>query len=247
VSLVQLDESGQELTPTFLRRRGLRTAVAAEIGLRRRSERAPELARSAIADLVEAFLHDRTGNPDLFTRAHRVGALLSATAKCFWTPGPETYTLRCPIYALHQTWATSVAMTVTTRCSICGAGELQCDHVPGETYDGEECQSIAESLGPPGHIAFTANPDFTYTWYRDQRVSTAEIVADGTLAAASDPATCSHCQECPGLNRPSAGDLDPVGRWEEMLARAQLATGTNSRRRDDGRNDDDDLGSSYSL
>jgi len=170
MSLVQLDESCQELTPTFLRRRGLRAAVAAEVGLRNGDKRAAKLARRAIGDLVEAFLHDRTANADLFARAHRVGALLSATTKCFWTPGPETYTLQCPIYALHQTWATSVAMTVTTRCSICDAGELQCDHLPGETYDGEECQSVAESIGPLGHVALTADPDFTYTWYLDQEV-----------------------------------------------------------------------------
>lgn len=225
MSLVQLDKSGQELTPAFLRRRGLRTAVAAEIGLRNGDQRAAELARRAIADLVEAFLHDRTANANLFARAHRVGALLSATAKCFWTSGPEMYTLRCPIYALHEPWATSIAMTVTTRCSICGAGELECDHLPGESYDGEECQSVAESIGPRGHVALTANPDFTYTWYRDQQAPTAEIIADGTIAAAGDPATCSHCQECAGLHGPSAGDLDPVGRWEEMLARARATGG----------------------
>ncbi len=228
MSLVQLDESGQELTPAFLRRRGLRAALAAEIALRKGDERGAELARGAIADLVEAFLHDRTGNADLFARAHRVGALLSATAKCFWTPGPEKYTLRCPIYALHQPWATSIAMTVTTRCSICGAGELECDHLPGQTYDGEECQSVAESIGPLGHVALTANPDFTYTWYRDQEVATAEILADGTIARAGAPATCSHCQECPGLNGPSAGDLDPVGRWERMLSSARAADDADS-------------------
>jgi hypothetical protein len=221
VSLVQLDQSGQELTPQFLRRRGLRTALAAEITLRAGGGRGAELARRAIADLVEAFLHDRAANADLFARAHGVGALLSATAGCFWKPGPEKYTLRCPIHALHQTWATSVAMTVTTRCSICGAGELECDHLPGEIYNGEECLSVAESIGPFGHVALTADPDFTYTWYRDQEVLTTEIVAEGTIRAAGDPATCSHCQECPGrLRGPSAGDLDPVGRWEEMAARA---------------------------
>jgi hypothetical protein len=224
VTFVEVDESGQELTPALLRRRGLRTALAAEIALRNYDERGAGLAREAIADLVEAFLHDRTANADLFRRAHRVGALLSSTAECFWKPGRETYTLRCPIYALHQTWATSLAMTVTTRCSICGAGELGCDHLPGETYNGDECRSIAESIGPLGHVALTANPDFTYTWYRDQEVSTAKIVANGTIGVAGDPATCSHCQECPGLNGPSAGDLDPVGRWQEAVARAQAAT-----------------------
>jgi hypothetical protein len=221
VSLVQVDDSGQELTPAFLRRRGLRSAVAAEIALRAGDERGAAVARSAIADLVEAFLHDRTSNANLFARAHRVGALLSKTAGCFWRPGPETYTLRCPIFALHQMWATSVALTVTTRCSICGAGELECDHLPGELYDEVECLSVVESIGPFGHFALTANPDFTYTWYRDQEVSTAAILADGTIARAGDAATCSHCQDCPGLNGPSAGDLDPVGRWEEIRARAE--------------------------
>jgi hypothetical protein len=102
-------------------------------------------------------------------------------------------------------------------------GELECEHLPGETYDGEECWSVAESIGPLGHVALTANPDFTYTWYRDQQVATAEIMADGTITAAGDPATCSHCEECPGRNGPTAGDLDPAGRWEGMIARARAA------------------------
>jgi len=221
MSLVQVDESGQVLTPAFLRRRGLRAELAADIALRNDDESGPEHARQAIADLVEAFLHDRPANADLFARAHRLGALLSNTAGCFWTPGPEAYTLRCPIYALHQPWATSVAMNVTTHCSVCGAGHLECDHLPGETYDGVECRSVPESFGPNGHLAITANPDFTYTWYRDQQVTTTEIIADGTIAAAGDSATCSHCQECPGLDGPSAGDVDPVGRWKEMVAGAR--------------------------
>lgn len=225
MSLIQVDESGRALTPRFLRRRGLRTALAAEIAIRNDEDRGGKLARRAIADLVEAFLHDRAANGGLFSRAHHVGALLSETAGCFWKPGPETYTLRCPIFALHQTWATSLAMTVTTRCSICGAGELSCDHVPGEIYSGEECLSVAESLGPFGHVAITANPDFTYTWHREQTASTAEMVAAGTIGSAGDAATCSHCRSCPGrLGGPSTGDLDPVGRLQEMYARAR-ATG----------------------
>ena len=182
---------------------------------------AEKLARSAIADLVEAFLHDRQANADLFARAHQLGAMISATVGCRWTPGADTYSLRCPIYALHQPWATSVAVMVTTRCSICGAGELGCDHVPGETYEGMECRSVAESIRPFGHVAITANPDFTYTWYRDQQVNTSEIVADGTIRRAGDPALCSHCQECSGLDGPSGGDLDPVARFEAMKARAR--------------------------
>ena len=80
MSLVEVDESGQELTPRFLRQRGLRTALSAEIALSTADPRGAELARRAIADLVEAFLHDRERNADLFARAHLVGALLSATA-----------------------------------------------------------------------------------------------------------------------------------------------------------------------
>jgi hypothetical protein len=226
VTLVRIDDSGQELTPAFLRRRGLRTAVAAQVVLVSGGHGGAELARRAIADLVEAFLHDRIGNADLFARAHRLGALLSTTAKCFWSPGPESYTLSCPIYALHQTWATSIAMTVTTRCSICGAGELECDHLAGDEYDGNECQRVVESIGPLGHVALTANPDFTYTWYRDQQAPTSALIADGVIRSVGDPATCSHCTGCPGFHGPGPGDLDPVGRWEQAVTEARDAAAT---------------------
>ncbi len=219
MTAIQIDESGQELTPAFFRRRGLRAAVDAQVLLRTGGADGHALARRAISDLVEAFLHDRAGNADLFARAHQLGSIISEQGACRWTPGPETYTLRCPIFALHQTWATSVAMTETTRCSICGAGDFGCDHLPGEAYEGEECVSIVESIGSGGHFALTADPDFTYTWHREQEVATARIVADGRIKRAGDRAFCQHCQDCEGIRGPSAGDLDPVGRLRAMRER----------------------------
>ncbi len=47
--------SGQELTPPYLRRRGLRTALAAQVALHARDKQGANLARRALADLVEAF------------------------------------------------------------------------------------------------------------------------------------------------------------------------------------------------
>lgn len=125
MSLIRIDDSGQEITPEFLRDRGMRGARIAALALQAGDQDGPELARRAIAELVEGFLLDRRGNANLFTVAHRLGALLSATAECLWTPAEESYTLSCPIYALHQRWATSVPITVLTHCSICGAGELE--------------------------------------------------------------------------------------------------------------------------
>jgi hypothetical protein len=220
MTLVSSDEEGNDLTPAFLRRRGLREAVGAEVLLRHGGACGEELARRALSDLVEAFLHDRQAKSDLFGRAHRVGALLSEVAGCRWTSGDEAYTLRCPVYALHQRWATSIAMTVTTRCSVCGAGDLECDHLPGESYDDKVCSSVVESIGSIGHVALTANPDFTHTWHQEQRVSTEELVRDGVIGEAGESAFCSHCRSCSGIHGPSRGDLDPEGRWRELVTTA---------------------------
>jgi hypothetical protein len=120
-------------------------------------------------------------------------------------------------------------MTVLTHCSICGAGELECDHLPGESYDGNVCRSVVDSIGPFGHVAVTANPDFTYTWYREQRYATAELIVDGIITSVGDEATCTHCPECFGINGPAPGDLDPVGRFQEMIDSAREAHAEDQR------------------
>ncbi len=216
MALIQTDADGNDLTPEILRRRGLRRALASEIALTHGREGGADEARAAIADLVEAFLHDRRVNADLYARAHRLGAMLSANEGCRWKDGSENYTLACPIYALHQPFAHSVAMTVTSHCSLCGADAFQCEHIPGESYDGQPCYSVADKICSVGHIAITADPDFLYTWHQTQQQSTARLIEEGIIEKAGDPAWCSHCRGCPGSWGPTDDDLDPVGRFARL-------------------------------
>jgi len=66
MALVEIDSDGNEVTADFLRRRGLRDACRAEIGMRLGNPDAEAIGRAALGDLVDAFLHDRQGNAGLF-------------------------------------------------------------------------------------------------------------------------------------------------------------------------------------
>lgn len=214
MALIEIDADGNELTPAFLRRRGLRIAVGAEVRLRAGDASAESDARAALGDLVDAFLHDRESNADLFLRAHVLGRVVSETVRCPWKPGTERYELRCPVLALHQQVAFSVAWTLDAACSICGAGPFECDHAPGEIYDGERC---GYGLGAPlpglHHVAVTANPDFLHTWHQPIHEDVPALMAAGTIRRAGDPVWCTHCESCPGV--PDEGDLDPVTRFRQ--------------------------------
>jgi hypothetical protein len=212
MALIEIDADGNELTPEFLRRRGLRAAVGAEVRLRAGDASAEPDARAALDDLVDAFLHNRHGNADLFRRAHLLGRILSETVGCRWKPGAKQYELNCAIFALHRQVAHSIAWTLDARCSICEAEPFTCDHAPGEIYDGEVC---GYGAGPPmpglHHIAWTANPDFIYTWHQPKHLDVGTLKARGTIKRAGDPVLCTHCESCFGI--PDEGDLDPVTRY----------------------------------
>ncbi len=216
MALIEIDADGHQLTPEFLRRRGLRAAVGAEVRLRAGDASAERDARAALGDLVDAFLHDRQGNTDLFRRAHRLGRMLSEIVGCRWTPDAEQYELRCPVVALHRQVAFSIAWTLDARCSICEAEPFACNHAPGEIYDDELCGYEA---GPPmpglHHIALTANPDFIYTWHQPQHAEVRTLKASGTIERAGDPVLCTHCESCTGF--PAEGDLDPVTRFRRAV------------------------------
>lgn len=178
--------------------------------------RAERVGRRGLAALVDAFLHERRTHADLYWRAHRLGALLCERIGCEWEPGEDQYTLRCPIFALHRPVAHSIAMTMTTKCSICGAGALQCDHLPGETYDGAVCRVAADKIvGGLDHVALTADPDFVYTWHQPQKASVADMLADGIIERVGDRAVCRHCVQCSG--EAAEDDLDPVARWSRVV------------------------------
>lgn len=216
--LLDANRHGREFEPSYLREVGVRAATVSQIMLRGRHRAADRQARIALQTLVDAFLGDRRRNADLFTRAIRLGRMLSETAGCKWTCEGERYTLMCPIFALRRGCAHSIAMTTTEECSICGAETFGCEHVPGETYDGETCHSRVTRISEVGHIAFTANPDFVYTWHQPRYEDTRDLIRRGVIESAGDDLYCRYCESCPEY--PSPEDLDPIERFERLKASA---------------------------
>lgn len=221
--IAQPDQSGDanrhsERFPAALPRDGIRQAIAAAQRIERGDEGAESDARSALHTIVDAFLTDRRANAEMFTYAHHVGAYLSTTVGCPWTVNDEQYTLRCPVWALHQPFAVSPTFVRTSICSICGAEPFACLHIPGETYDGQQCDMETTSLRFGDHMALTANPDFIGNWHRQDSVPASELIAEGKIKKAGDIVYCNHCQECAG--EPTEGDLDPVKRLKEAADKA---------------------------
>lgn len=218
ITLIDPNWHGQDQSPDRLRAAGAAQSREALLELRRGDEGAERLARRALRTLVDAFLADRRTNADLFAAAHALGDIVQSTFGCPLKFENDTYIIRCPVMALHREVAHSLAMVEITECTICGAGPFDCLHVPGETYDGQLCQLRVTGIGSDGHIAWTADPDFIYTWHRDFDVSTSDLIAADNIKKAGDTAHCHHCQNCPG--HPTQGDLDPVKRFQDALARA---------------------------
>lgn len=231
MTLIDLQWHGKELAPDVLRRRGLRGAVAAEVGLAVGSADAETNGRTALRALVDAFLGDRAANADLFKRAHALGRRISETVRCRYTPGEDFYSLSCPIFGLHRMVAHSIEATVTTACSICGAGTLGCEHVPGGEYEGETCVTSVLALGL-GDIAFTAEPDFIYTWHQPHSFPTDQLILDGVIQQLGDEAFCTHCRECDGS--PTKGDLDPVARFSQLVQQNSGANDQGTAKKPEG-------------
>lgn len=213
-----------------LRQRGLEELATYETHLREeRLDEAEPVGRLALSLLVDAFLTDRRSQVELFRAAHAVGMHLNETFGCDYSydPDEDEYELMCPVFALHRPVAHSVEITTVTTCSICSAGPFACLHVPGEVYDGERCSSNIESISPMGGVAFTADPDFLYTWHQPRHYASADLLKTGNIEAAGEALACNHCQQCAGA--PTEGDLDPVTRYREMQA-ANLSTSEEGAR-----------------
>jgi hypothetical protein len=223
MAYLELDEQGEALTPCRLRERGLRRARGGGILARwapgRREEAEREL-RAALCDLVDAFLLERRGQVELFALAHRIGRDLALEFGCpfEYLAEEQRYEIRCPVLALHQRVAFSVAWTKITKCSICGAGAFGCDHIDGQRYDGELCTMVVERIVGPGHVALTTNPDFLHTWHQPQRVVAGELLKRGKIARLGAELRCEHCLGCPGIAGAGPGDLDPKGRFDTLAA-----------------------------
>lgn len=217
---LEVDDAGEPLTAERLRSRGLQRERDGQIERRYGAGDGERLLRSALADLVDAFLVDRPGQADLFARAHRLGHELSRGGGCLFSYDSKEikYTIECPIFALHRQVAHSVAWTLLTECSICGAEAFGCDHLEGREYDGEMCEMGITGVADFGHVAWTANPDFLYTWHQPQQLDANALLADGRIERLGEELPCPHCQGCKGSGGPTEGDLDPVSRFRRRVA-----------------------------
>jgi hypothetical protein len=214
VTLIDASRHGREPSPATLRERSLPASEVAEIALRAGQADVEAKARAVLRDVVDAFLGDRKTNQDLFERAHQFGGVIAATVGCWWTEEKDRYVNRCPVFALHRRVAHSLELTTLQKCSICGAEPLSCDHLAGLEYEGEVCVFEVTKILPIGAVAWTADPEFTYTWHRPETIPTDQLIREGVLQDAGEKAACTHCLNC--TEPPTDEDLDPVSRFRRL-------------------------------
>lgn len=167
--------------------------------------------------LVEAFLEDRKRNARFFVWAHRVGVIREERRDCTWTYDSErdTFSLECPMQAIHSRVGMSIALMSRHRCSICGAGDFQCDHIEGLTYDGVQCEWEQTDIWID-HVAVTQNPDFTYTFHNSIPRSRQEIEAElGEDWEEGKTLFSTHCLDCYGRHFARPDDVD-TSLWEPI-------------------------------
>ena len=218
VPAARIDDDGTVLTSSILRKRGLRAAQQTQMGIRVGARDAEQVGRAALAQIVDAFLLDRASQPSLFAIAHRLGKQIMAAHGCPFEYDDEAqrYRRECPVLTLHAVFGTSIAWMWEVCCSVCGAEQFACDHVPGESYDGELCGYRSLRLLAIDHIAFTADPDFIHTWITNTQFTADELLRAELIDAAGQTVYCTHCADCEG--QPTADDLDPVSRWQRLVA-----------------------------
>ncbi|KUN80355.1 hypothetical protein AQJ66_26830 [Streptomyces bungoensis] len=146
----------------------------------------------------------------LFESAHElvdeVGALLRRhySDSCTLPYRDGAYYRECPVDLAHQRVGLSPEVRVLeSKCSICNLDPEDCDHLPGEMYDGRECRSVITKAEMTA-LAIVANPR--------QLVTRPTSIPAGTpaeLSAALGPKfrpgvqlCCDRClSACDGLNR----------------------------------------------
>lgn len=172
---------------------------ALEAGQRLDAER---LYRQAIERFVDAFLLDRSGQRRSFTEAHRLGRIVQGHFGCpLKSDDGEWWSSGCGVLALHQRVGASFGGVTKGRCSICGAEDLGCFHVPGHRYGDERCIRIVyeADVAEVSLVQFPEDP-------RCYRVELLYSLADLEMARPGHSPTeqarpvCTHCAGCPGAD-----------------------------------------------
>lgn len=123
---------------------------------------------------------------------------------------PLRHSARCGVLALHRRLGASWAGPTVGRCSVCGAGDLQCDHMPGRWYDGLHCHRIVYEADLRD-ISLAPFPDDPRTYRMEVARTPREIrAARGRPLRHGEVPLCTHCSEgCDGADRgPREEDVD---------------------------------------
>jgi hypothetical protein len=194
-----------------LARRARRLRYEAGMAERAGDDRAERLYRDAIERFVDAFLVDRAGHAACFIDAHAMGRHVAERYGCpMKDAGDRYWTTGCGVLALHRRVGASWSGPTVSRCSVCSAGDLECDHVPGEWYDGVHCHRIVHQADLR-EISLVPFPDDPRT-YRAEIAATPRAIraARGRSLRPGEVPLCTHCTEgCDGAHRgPSEEDVD---------------------------------------
>lgn len=149
-------------------------------------------------------------DPALFRAAHElvdeVGALLRRhySESCILPYRDGAYYRECPVDLAHLRVGLSPEIRVLeSECSICNLDPEDCDHVPGEMYDGRECMSVITKAEATA-VAIVANPRQLVTRFTSIPAgTTAELSAAlGPQFRPGIQLNCDRCLSgCAGLNR----------------------------------------------
>jgi hypothetical protein len=205
--------------PKLARRRAKRLGLSAQIALGHAAKDAEQIGRTAVEHLVDAFLLDREGCADCFADAHRLGRELERRFGCPMTldDAGQHWSTDCGVLALHQRLGWSPGGPTLGECSICGAHDFECDHVPGERYDGQHCYRIIVEwdLREISLVSFPNDPR-CYRVVTGHPVRVVEQARGHPLLPGERP-TCTHCRDCYGAAGPTAEDVDQ-SLWPDPMA-----------------------------
>jgi hypothetical protein len=195
----------------ILARQARRLRYEATMAEQAADSRAEQLYREAIERFVDAFLVDRAGHAASFTDAHAIGRHVAARYGCPMKDAGDGYwTTGCGVLALHRRVGASWGGPTVGRCSVCGAGDLECDHVPGRWYEGVHCHRIVYQADLR-EISLVPFPEDPRTYRMEIARTPREIqAARGRRLQRGEVPLCTHCSEgCDGADRgPQKEDVD---------------------------------------
>ncbi|MFH8258165.1 hypothetical protein [Streptomyces roseolus] len=164
--------------------------------------------------LQEVMDRSEFRQPTLFEAAHNlldeVGALLRRhySEACVLAYQDGAYYRECPVDLAHLRVGLSPEIQVLeSECSICNLDPEDCDHLPGETYDGQECLSVITKFEVTA-VAIVGNPRQLVTRFTSIPAGTTDELSEA-LGPEFSPGVALNCDRClsncSGLNREFAG------------------------------------------